>query len=237
MDVSWTAQSTFPDRLYRVWRPLQVTQHQTHGPQAGVVAADQRVAYLKNDIPAFVASLVSHRNQDRIKSPYISLFEDLGEARAWCMAAEDTFEHVSYIIALDLKSVAFQNGLANRTIHGFRVGDVVKELKLEEKALGTPSGPNRMDSEWMFVYKLPGSAFCPGTQNSRDIREELRFPRPPKPITCSCEGEAARHGEPHFCLDMPMVGVKGGGKLGCGCKSEELCVHFDWNLDDRAAMY
>ncbi|KAF8852775.1 hypothetical protein BDZ45DRAFT_694807 [Acephala macrosclerotiorum] len=230
MDVRWTPLSQFPSRLYRVFYPYQATQSHS---ETGLAAPNRRVAYFQDDIPGFVASLVSHRRQKREPSPYISFFEDLREAQMWCLAAEDTFGESCYIVALDLISPAFQQGLVGGTIHGFRLGDVVAKLALKEPALGAPTGRERVDSEWMFVYRLPAETFLATPQTSRVIRQMLDFPETPKPITCRCECEEARQGKLHLC-EEPLVGAEGEGRLSCGCRSENLCIHFDWTLDDQA---
>lgn len=89
----------------------------------------------------------------------------------WCLAAEDTFGESCYIVTLDLTSVAFHQGLLGSTIHGFRLGDVVAKLALKEPALGSPTGRERVDSEWMFVYRLPAEAFLTTPKTSSVIRQ------------------------------------------------------------------
>lgn len=153
MNFDWTPLSAFPKELYRVCRTGQKTAFiRPHG----FLAANQDVSYFgTSQIPAFIQSIISHRRQDRIISPYISFFEDLCEAQQWCLAAEEVFGGNPTVAVINLKSPAFKYGIEERRIHGWRVVEVVQRLGLEDTILGMGAGSPRIESEWMFIGRVP----------------------------------------------------------------------------------
>ncbi|KAE8443776.1 hypothetical protein EG329_001370 [Mollisiaceae sp. DMI_Dod_QoI] len=213
MDSEWTPRSTFPKRLYRVYHPCQIMKggkpKAKGNARTDLIAPGKKVNYpFKTHAADFVDSIIAHRQQsEKIKTPYISFFEDLSEAEVWCLAAQDNFYGTCYIIVVDMTSKWMEKGLQKGfgekgKISCWRVGDVVKELGLNHHALGVQSGLERMDSEWMFVKWVPGTAFVKGFISSADIRRK-------------------------YALQGGLEGIV----LKCGCTSEKSCLHFDENFD------
>jgi hypothetical protein len=160
MDFSWTPHASFPKKLYRVCHRMQMTRWE---PSKGFKASDKKTFFYRDtQTPHFVQSLLNHRRQVKWSTPYISFFENLREAENWCMAAEHINGEPARLAILDLTSDIFQEGLRSGIIRGWRLSDIVRELKITHADLVLGRGANMAESEWLFVNYVPYQAMTPG---------------------------------------------------------------------------
>lgn len=161
MDYTWTPRSSRPQKLYRVYRPLQHTTLSPFGLQASTI---QPWYVLSTHYSLFIDSLTAHRDQvPNQPSPYVSLFSDLNEAESWALAAEEVFHKPTYILEIDVKHKLMRDKVM------WKVSDI-------QDKTGKPLGMGGIrNSEWMVVYFVPQEAIRKVYRSSTAIRiGELR---------------------------------------------------------------
>lgn len=192
MDIPWTDPSTIPEKLYRVICPNQNTYYdpkngliaamtlpsgklQTHShhlflPLNPIDNSDAKIfssteCWISGtDLPLFHHSIRCHREQEKIPSPYISLFEDLSEAEIYCIAASDFHQDINgdkcFIIEIDtihhnMRSIRpwlwFVHDIQVMCPKGVQLGEGPEDNLAAESQKG-----GRFDSEWLCLYAVPG---------------------------------------------------------------------------------
>lgn len=168
MDIQWTPRASYPRYLYRV---CHTHQHILFYHMFGFAASDLTSFHrFDTDIQAFIASLIAHREQEPVSTPYISFFEDENEAKEWCLALEASLQIKTFLVRLDLQSEAMRSGFDSGLLHCWRLKDVVSKLGLKDRVLMEGSGMGMADSEWMFWRLVPCTA-----EFSHLPSAELRF--------------------------------------------------------------
>ncbi|KUJ21378.1 uncharacterized protein LY89DRAFT_730158 [Mollisia scopiformis] len=201
MDFPWTSPADFPRELWRVLHAKQETKSNGMGLVAG--APWLRLPFQTN-LAAFTGSIMAHRNQDRLLSPYISFFEDKAEAEQWCLAAEEYLHETTHIIQFVINDDMLQ-ALSMGTFRAFRVKDVARQLGLEDSILGYGSERGFSDSEFMWLGAAPVTNFFV-VESSKDIRQRKQKEMYPilnldGETKCKCELDGrAKVGETHLCV-------------------------------------
>jgi hypothetical protein len=155
MDYDWTPVSTRPQKLYRVYRPLQYTILSPRG-----LTASNTTLYLPSATHSsiFIQTLTDHRTQASRPTPYISFFASKTEAEMWAVAAEDEFHKPGYVLEVDVR---------HKTMEGSVMWKVEDVQRKSGKQLGLGGTRN---SEWVVLYRVPGQAISRTFRSSTQIR-------------------------------------------------------------------
>jgi len=165
MNCAWTPNAGRPKRLYRVVNPNSACKF---NEKEGFIAADTSTVYNfssngkdRSDWSAFYASIQSHRDVERIRSPYISVFADQTEAESWTLAAEEIFGKGCYLAEIDLthekmteRPVWFVQDIQKRSQYStFRNSAKARDANPNLPPRGISLTPR--NSEFLVLYKIP----------------------------------------------------------------------------------
>jgi hypothetical protein len=153
MDYDWTEQSERPPKLYRVQRASQYTNFTW---DEGWKATDLQTYCLELEQNKFIESIQDHRQQKSTPTPYISFFEDEGEAEIWAIAAENILGCKAYVICVDLTR------LVMRSVKMWKVNDIAAQTH-------TTLYPGA-ESEWLVFRHMPREGIV-GWKLGSEIRQ------------------------------------------------------------------
>jgi hypothetical protein len=184
MDYAWTPNAARPSRLYRVVNPNSACKFDE---KEGFIAADTTTKYNfmgtdRLEGQAFYASIQNHRDGERIRSPYISVFADRMEAESWTLAAEEVFEKGCYMAEIDAKHEAMEETSVWCVQHIQRRSQMSSFLNSAKDREANPNLPLRgisrtpRNSEWLVVYRIPAEAII--SKTTPDQIRESRFISP-----------------------------------------------------------
>jgi hypothetical protein len=157
MDYEWTPKSSRPSKLYRVYRPFQHTSLSHRGLRASNTTLHLAISN-PTHFSLFLDSLISHRTQSALPSPYVSFFSSLTEAESWALAAEDEFLKPAFILEIDAKCRAMEN------VTLWKVSDI-QDKTGEKLGLG-----GMRNSEWLALFAVPGAVISREFRSSKEIR-------------------------------------------------------------------
>jgi len=250
MDLFCVAPSHIPKTFYRV---VHRNQHTAYYPNIGFVASGHRLPLLVSSVDPnatfyFLQSIRDHRDQVDRPTLYISTFDDLKEAQAWAVAAQDFHREEAYVVRIEY-------GAINQQMPFYHVADIQKKTG---KILGLGG---RVDSEWLIHRHIPLGTikevmktsdfrkctllfaifFCficcfAGSANSTIV---LDFPRPPKSSHIGVEHHTPPLPGPNSIaatLHRRQLPVANDRKLLCGCYEIICLCGANWKDSEIIAL-